>query len=75
MAFIPKGVKAGRASNNASNKTTSQVGNGGMSAKQNTAVGSGSRPTPSRIKIESSNPSSSQMIRPRNKVEGTGFKG
>lgn len=75
MAFIPKGVKAGKTVNNVSNKSVSQVGTGGMSAKQSTATGSGSRPTPSKYKIESSNPSQSQMIRPRNKIEGTGFKG
>ena len=32
------------------------------SAPQNTSVGSGSRPTPSRIKIESSAPTSPQTL-------------
>lgn len=34
-----------------------------MAAKTSTAVGSGSRPTPSRIKTESSAPSSPQKLR------------
>lgn len=72
---VAKGVKAGPMVNHVSNKTVSQVGTGGMSAKQNTAVGSGSRPTPSKFKIDSSNPGQSQMIRPKNKIEGTGYKG
>lgn len=74
--FVPKGVAAGRKTNNVSNTTTRQTADGGgKSAMQGTAVGSGSRPTPSRIKIDSSNPSHSQMIRPKNKIEGTGYKG
>ena len=70
------GVGTGKKSNMVSNKTVSQAANGGgKSANQNTAVGSGSRPSSSRIKIESSNPNQTQMIRPKNKIEGTGFKG
>jgi hypothetical protein len=77
MAFVPKGVNAGQNGNRVSNQTISQKSGPkqGFSMSQNTAVGSGSRPTPSRIKIGSSNPVSSQMIRPKNKIEGTGYKG
>ena len=73
---VAKRVNAGPMKNNVSNQTVSQAANGGgKSASQNTAVGSGSRPTPSKFKIPSSNPSQSQMIRPKNKIEGTGYKG
>lgn len=67
----------GRSGNRVSNTTVSmRTGKGeGKSAAQNTAVGSGSRPTPSRHKIASSNPISSQKIRPSNPSEGTNFKG
>lgn len=58
-----------------SNKTTSQTGTGGSSARQNTSVGSGSRPGKSKIMIDSSNPSQSQKIRPKNAIGGTGYKG
>jgi len=72
---VPKGVNAGSMKNNVSNKTTSQVGSGGMSASQGTATGSGSRPGKGKYPIDSTNPSHSQMIRPKNKIEGTGYKG
>jgi len=69
-------MSKGRMGNMVSNKTVSQTANGGgSSAKINYAVGSGSRPGASRIKIDSSNPNQSQMIRPKNKIEGTGYKG
>lgn len=70
-------MKSGRKSNMVSNMTAQQkTGSGeGKSMSQSTSVGSGSRPGSSRIKISSSNPAQSQMIRPRNKTEGTGFKG
>ena len=59
-----------------SNKTVSQKANGGgKSAMVSYAVGSGSRPQGGKHTIESSNPSSSQKIRPKNSTEGTGFKG
>jgi hypothetical protein len=65
----------GKSGNMVSNKTVSQSGNGGTSMAQRTAVGSGSRPTASKVKIDSSNPSQSQMIRPKNTIGGTGYKG
>jgi len=69
-------MKMGKMGNRISNMTVSQMtGQRGGSMPQGTAVGSGSRPTPSRIKLMSSNPVSSQMIRPKNKTEGTGYKG
>ena len=69
-----KGV-AGRSSSLISNKVVSQkTGGTGGSAPQSTATGSGSRPTASRFKIDSSNPSSSQKIRPSNTTEGTSYK-
>lgn len=70
-------MSKGRMGNMVSNRTAVQVtGKGeGKSMTQGTAVGSGSRPGSSRIKISSSNPQSSQMIRPKNKIEGTGYKG
>ena len=40
----------------------------GMSAAQNTSVGSGSRPTKSRFTIGSTAPSNAQMIRPKNTI-------
>ncbi len=42
------------------NQPISQKGTGGMSAKINYAVGSGSRPTGGKIKIPSSNPKSAK---------------
>jgi hypothetical protein len=70
------GIGGGKSSNMVSNKTVSQAANGGgKSAYINYAVGSGARPGSSRVKIDSSNPSQSQMIRPKNKIEGTGYKG
>lgn len=69
------GIGAGKKTNMVSNKVVSQTGTGGSSMAQRTAVGSGSRPGSSRVKIDSSNPSQSQMIRPKNKIEGTGYKG
>ncbi len=69
-------MKMGKTGNRVSNMTVSQVtGQKGGSMPQGTAVGSGSRLTPSKVKIMSSNPVSSQMIRPKNKIEGTGYKG
>ena len=53
------------------NTTAQQKGTGGSSAAQKTNTGSGSRPTGSKFKIESSNPSSSQQIRPKNKIDNT----
>ena len=67
----------GKSGNRVSNSTVSQA-NGSAQGKSATtafAVGSGSRPTPSKFKIPSSNPVSSQMIRPKNSVNGTGYKG
>ena len=52
-------------------KVTSQKGTGGSSAAQRTSVGSGSRPGGGRIKIESSQPPRSQMIRPKNKIDNS----
>ena len=77
---VPKGVKAGPMKSNVSNMVVSQVtgkseGKSSAGATMGTACGSGSRPTPSHYKIQSSNPMSSQMIRPKNKIEGTGYKG
>ena len=51
-------------------KTAGMGGRGGSSASQNTSVGSGSRPTASRIKIGSTAPSHAQMIRPKNTIGG-----
>jgi hypothetical protein len=65
----------GRTGNMVSNKTVSQSGNGGSSARQATSVGSGSRPGKGKFTIDSSNPNQSQMIRPKNKIEGTRYKG
>ena len=64
-----------KTTNMVSNKTASQSGSGGSSMGQRTAVGSGSRPGKSAVKIDSSNPSQSQRIRPKNTIQGTGFKG
>jgi hypothetical protein len=78
MASKPApGVRAGAQGNRVSNMTVSQATSNktGGSIGQGTAVGSGSRPTPSKVKIMSSNPVSSQMIRPTNKIGGTGYKG
>lgn len=50
------------------NVTVSQKGTGGGSAGQNTSTGSGSRPGGGKYPIPSSNPSSKQMIRPKNVV-------
>jgi hypothetical protein len=59
-----------------SNTTVEQkTGMVGGSMKQSTAVGSGSRPGSARVKIPSSNPSQSQMIRPKNTIEGTKYRG
>ena len=66
---------SGKSGNMVSNKTVSQSGSGGASAKINYAVGSGSRPGKSRVTIDSSNPNQSQMIRPKNTIGGTGYKG
>lgn len=52
------------------NTTAKQSGTGGKSMTQGTATGSGSRPGGSKVPIQSSNPSSAQMIRPKNKVGG-----
>lgn len=54
-----------------SNKVTSQriQGKGGSSMKINYAVGSGSRPGGGKYKIESSNPSGTQKIRPANPID------
>jgi hypothetical protein len=49
-------------------KVLKQGGTGGKSASQNTATGSGSRPSGSRFTIPSSHPSSAQKIRPVNKI-------
>jgi hypothetical protein len=67
----------GKTVNHLSNKSSSQETSPPpmTSAKQNTAVGSGSRPTSNRFKIESSNPTSSQKIRPSNPPTGTSYKG
>ena len=74
--FKGKSVGSGPKSNMVSNSTVSQKANGGGKASyQNIAVGSGSRPGKSRITIPSSNPDQSQMIRPKNKIEGTRYKG
>jgi len=51
-----------------SNKVVSQKGTGGSSAGQGTSTGSGSRPGGGKYPIPSSNPSSKQMIRPKNSV-------
>ena len=76
---MKKGSGGGSKTNMVSNKVTNQgtrsTGQGQRSAMQGTAVGSGSRPGKSRFTIDSSNPTSSQMIRPKNKIEGTGYKG
>jgi hypothetical protein len=69
------GVGAGKRTNMVSNSTVSQGGTGGSSARQATSVGSGARPGKGKMQIPSSNPSQSQMIRPKNRVEGTGYKG
>lgn len=42
----------------------------GSSAKQNTSVGSGSRPTPSKFKIETSAPESARKLGGRGDVPG-----
>ena len=74
---MKSGVGAGRKTNVVSNTTAKQsTGGKGGSAWQNTATGSGARPgTKGSYPIESSNPSQTQMIRPKNPTEGTGFKG
>lgn len=74
---MKSGVGAGRKTTAVSNSTVSQTTGGrGGSAAQRTAVGSGSRPgTKSTYPIGSSNPSSSQMIRPKNVIGGTKYKG
>lgn len=70
------GVGAGRKTSMVTNMTVSQKSGGkGGSMAQGTSVGSGSRPGASKVKIPSSNPSQSQMIRPRNSINGTGYKG
>lgn len=51
--------------------TVSQKGTGGSVAYQNTATHSGSRPGSAKIKIPSSAPAKSQMIRPANKVDNS----
>ena len=54
-----------------SNKVTKQKtgkSSGGMSSPINYATGSGSRPGGGKVKISSSNPSSPQMIRPKNTI-------
>jgi len=66
----------GRMTNMVSNSTVTQkTGGRGGSSGQSTSVGSGSRPGKGKFTIGSSNPVSSQRIRPRNPTEGTGYKG
>lgn len=69
-------INAGKKTNAVSNKVVSQTGTGGKSGTQRTATGSSSRPgMKAKYPIESSNPGQSQMIRPKNTIGGTGFKG
>ncbi len=50
------------------NIVVKQKGTGGSSAGQNTNTGSGSRPKGSNFPIHSTNPSSAQKIRPKNRA-------